>query len=71
MDGDPTTGYAGRPDADVPRRRRQVRQYRIGGTSLSCPLLAGIEALADQPAGHAHGFANPAIYELAGTARVA
>ena len=37
-------------------------EYRIGGTSLSCPLFAGIMALADQAAGHAHGFVNPALY---------
>ena len=36
--------------------------YRIGGTSVSCPLFAGVMALADQRAGHAHGFANPALY---------
>ncbi len=39
-------------------------EYRIGGTSLASPLMAGIEALADQAAGHAHGFANPAIYKI-------
>jgi subtilase family serine protease len=43
-------------------------EYRIGGTSLSSPLLAGMIALADQAA-HAQGkgnvgFANPAIYQL-------
>lgn len=37
-------------------------EYKIGGTSLSCPLFAGIMALADQAAGKPHGFANPAIY---------
>jgi len=26
--------------------------------------MAGVEALADQAAGHPHGFANPAIYRL-------
>src|SRR3954447_21717402 len=36
--------------------------YRIGGTSLSSPLFAAMMALADQAAGHAHGFANPALY---------
>jgi len=41
--------------------------YRIGGTSLSCPLFAGLMALADQRAGHPHGFANPAIYHAYGT----
>ncbi|HEU5424469.1 MAG TPA: hypothetical protein VFU72_13065, partial [Nitrolancea sp.] len=41
--------------------------YRIGGTSLSSPLFAGLMALADQKAGHPHGFANPALYGAAGT----
>jgi subtilase family serine protease len=41
-------------------------QYRIGGTSLSCPLLAGIMALADSAYG-THGFINPSLYALAGT----
>ena len=37
-------------------------EYRIGGTSLASPLFAGVMAVADQAAGHAHGFANPALY---------
>jgi len=37
-------------------------EYRIGGTSLSCPIMAGIMALSDQKAGFAHGFANPFFY---------
>jgi subtilase family serine protease len=40
---------------------------RIGGTSVSCPVFAGIEADAQQAAGHDLGFANPAIYQLYGT----
>ena len=40
-------------------------EYRIGGTSLASPLFAGTMALADQKAGHAHGFANPALYTAA------
>jgi subtilase family serine protease len=40
---------------------------RIGGTSLSCPTFAGIEADAQQAAGHVLGFANPAIYQRYGT----
>jgi subtilase family serine protease len=40
-------------------------EYRIGGTSLASPLFAGTMALADQKAGHAHGFANPALYKAA------
>ena len=38
--------------------------FRIGGTSLSSPLFAGVMALADQRSGYAHGFANPALYRL-------
>jgi len=40
---------------------------RIGGTSLACPTFAGIEADAQQAAGHVLGFANPAIYQRYGT----
>ncbi len=38
-------------------------EYRIGGTSLSSPVFAGLMALVDQKAGHPHGFANPLFYE--------
>jgi subtilase family serine protease len=38
-------------------------EYRIGGTSLASPIFAGLMALADQKAGHAHGFANPLLYD--------
>ncbi len=41
-------------------------EYRIGGTSLASPIFAGLMALADQKAGHAHGFANPLFYQHAG-----
>jgi subtilase family serine protease len=37
-------------------------EYRIGGTSLSSPIFAGIMALSDQKAGFVHGFANPFFY---------
>ena len=40
---------------------------RIGGTSLASPTFAGIEADAQQAAGHVLGFANPAIYQRYGT----
>ena len=33
-------------------------EYRIGGTSLASPIFAGLMALADQKAGHPHGFAT-------------
>ena len=41
---------------------------RTGGTSVACPTFAGIEAGAQQAAGHDLGFANPAIYQRSGTA---
>jgi subtilase family serine protease len=41
---------------------------RFGGTSVACPTFAGIEADAQQAAGHPLGFANPVIYARFGTA---
>jgi subtilase family serine protease len=43
-------------------------EYRIGGTSLASPLMAGFMALVQQKAGRVIGFANPLIYTKAGTA---
>jgi subtilase family serine protease len=40
---------------------------RVGGTSLSVQIFAGIEADAQQAAGHPLGFANPVIYQRYGT----
>lgn len=37
-------------------------EYRIGGTSLAAPLMAGMAAVANQHAGHDLGFLNPRIY---------
>ncbi|MGH3436522.1 MAG: S53 family peptidase [Sciscionella sp.] len=37
-------------------------QYRIGGTSLACPLTAGMMAVSDQLVHHPHGFINPLLY---------
>jgi subtilase family serine protease len=42
----------------------QYDEYRIGGTSLSSPLMAGIMAVAQQEKGSPLGFANPALYAL-------
>jgi subtilase family serine protease len=36
--------------------------YRIGGTSLSSPLYAGMLALVEHQVGHELGLANPALY---------
>jgi len=45
-------------------------EYRIGGTSLATPLMAGVMAIADDAAGFAHGFINPALYQMLGTTAV-
>jgi subtilase family serine protease len=42
-------------------------EFRIGGTSLSSPLYAGVFALAVQQHGR-YGLANPALYAARGTA---
>ena len=75
MLGDPNSGflmgqtqdfsaYANPGGYDLPSDTNRFGQYRIGGTSLSSPLFAGMMALADQAAGRHHGFANPALYKL-------
>jgi subtilase family serine protease len=65
-DGDPNTGMLIGLTQTFPDGT-YYSQYRIGGTSLSSPLLAGIMALADSATGYAHGFINPSLYQrLAG-----
>ncbi|MEO8570618.1 MAG: S53 family peptidase [Chloroflexota bacterium] len=64
--GDPNTGMLVGQTQTFPDGTTRYSEYRIGGTSLSSPIIAGIMALADQRAGHHHGFANPALY-AAGT----
>ena len=66
MDGNPDTGLLVGETQRFPNGTR-YGEYRIGGTSLSSPLLAGYMALAEQAAGSRIGFANPAFYALAGT----
>jgi subtilase family serine protease len=65
--GDPNTGFLVGQTQTFPDGSVRYSEFRLGGTSLSSPLFAGIMALADQAAGHAHGFANPALYAKAGT----
>ena len=67
--GDPTTGMlvGETQDFSLPTRFGPAGvhygEYRIGGTSLSSPLMAGMQAVAQ---GHKRiGFANPLIYSLA------
>src|SRR6266581_4459395 len=66
--GDPNTGYLIGETQTFPNGTIAYSEYRIGGTSLSSPLVAGIMALANQAAGHTYGFANPLFYSLAGSA---
>jgi subtilase family serine protease len=59
--GDPQTGYLVGQTQTFPDGT-YYDEYRLGGTSLSSPIFAGLMALADQKAGFAHGFANPLFY---------
>ena len=63
--GDPNTGYLIGQTQTFPDGSVKYSEYRIGGTSLSSPLFAGIMALADQAKGTPHGFANPVFYQQA------
>jgi len=86
MDGDPNTGvlygqtYNISGDALIDAgcivisNKLEYCERRIGGTSLSSPMFAGVIALANQArfdAGKARvGFVNPALYSLGGGAIV-
>ena len=61
---DPNTGYAVGQTQTFPDGTVAYSEYRIGGTSLSSPITAGIMALADQARGAPHGFVNPTLYAL-------
>jgi subtilase family serine protease len=63
MDADPTTGFLEGETQTFPDGVH-YGQYRIGGTSLSSPLFAGVVADADQAAGGSLGFLNPALYSV-------
>ena len=60
--GDPNAGYLIGETQTFPDGHVAYSEYRIGGTSLSSPIFAGIMALADQAAGAPHGFSNPLFY---------
>jgi subtilase family serine protease len=76
MVGDPNTGFLEGetqyfPDGSCPGGATVCYgEYRIGGTSLSSPLFAGVMALVDQERANDSepllGFANPAIYDAYG-----
>jgi subtilase family serine protease len=63
MEGDPSTGMlVGETQAFSDGT--YYDQYRIGGTSLSSPLFAGLMADTDQAARGSLGFVNPLLYHL-------
>lgn len=65
--GDPTTGFLEGYSSQV-GGKWVYNENRIGGTSLSAPLIVGMQAIAEEAAGgKAIGFANTAIYKLAGS----
>lgn len=71
MDADPTTGMLIGETQDFAQASVfgpagvHYGEYRVGGTSLASPLLAGVQAVAQQGSGKRLGFANPLIYQLA------
>lgn len=64
--GDPNTGMLVGETQQFPDGT-YYDEYRIGGTSLSSPLYAGMFALVVQKAGHPFGLANPALYSTYGS----
>jgi subtilase family serine protease len=62
MPADPNTGFEVGETQVFPSGTYWA-QYRIGGTSLASPLMAGMVAVADQYAGHILGFINPLYYD--------
>ncbi|MFD8544070.1 protease pro-enzyme activation domain-containing protein [Streptomyces sp. NPDC059649] len=65
---DPNTGFLVGQTQTLPGGKLGYDEYRIGGTSLAAPVIAGVQALAQQARhGVAIGFANPGIYQRYGT----
>jgi subtilase family serine protease len=65
---DPNTGMLIGQTQTFPDGTARYSEFRIGGTSLASPLMAGTMALVQQRAGHTLGFMNPSIYANAGSA---
>ena len=69
LDGDPTTGMLVGETQNFPLASRYgpagviYGEFRLGGTSLASPLMAGVQAVAQGSS--RLGFANPRIYQLA------
>ncbi|MEO7943511.1 MAG: S53 family peptidase [Marmoricola sp.] len=66
LDGDPSTGMLIGETQTFPEGVA-YGEYRLGGTSLASPLVAGMAALRTQSAGGRLGFLNPLIYHKATT----
>ncbi|MEV5955064.1 S53 family peptidase [Streptomyces sp. NPDC051987] len=65
---DPNTGFKVGQTQTFPDGSQQYSEYRIGGTSLAAPVIAAVQALAQEARGGAAiGFANPLIYSKYGT----
>ena len=64
LDADPTTGMLVGETQIFPKGVK-YDEYRIGGTSLASPLMAGVVADAAQHAKGRLGFLNIAIYKMA------
>jgi hypothetical protein len=64
MEGDPSTGMLVGETQEF-ADGTYYDEYRIGGTSLSSPLFAGLMAIADQAARGSLGFVNPLLYHVA------
>ncbi|MFJ4929911.1 protease pro-enzyme activation domain-containing protein [Streptomyces sp. NPDC088736] len=65
---DPNTGFRVGQTQTFPDGSQQYSEYRIGGTSLAAPVIAAVQALAQEArGGKAIGFANPSIYAKYGS----
>ncbi|MFI6929253.1 protease pro-enzyme activation domain-containing protein [Streptomyces sp. NPDC050287] len=65
---DPNTGFKVGQTQSFPDGSQQYSEYRIGGTSLASPVIAAVQALAQQArGGKPIGFANPTIYAKYGS----
>jgi subtilase family serine protease len=67
VDGDPNTGFLFGETYRFPNGDVRYADSRIGGTSLSCPLMAGMTALAVDKGNSRLGLLNPALYDLDGS----
>ncbi|MCI3270178.1 S53 family peptidase [Streptomyces cylindrosporus] len=65
---DPNTGFKVGQTQTLPDGTLGYDEYRIGGTSLAAPVIAAVQALAQEArGGKAIGFANPLIYSKYGS----